>query len=113
MRAGVKVDEVIDQLRGITCPACTRVMAQGTKLDGISCPDIISRTIKEFADTIGDEPVIQKPIKVEDTEVKLVEQPQNDNKMSYKAGTCPECGAELEAQGGCFVCLECGYSKCE
>ena len=113
LRSGVKVEEVIDQLRGITCPACTRVMAQGTKLDGISCPDIISRTIKEFADTIGDEPVVQKPIKVEDTEVKLVEQPQNDNKMSYKAGTCPECGAELEAQGGCFVCLECGYSKCE
>ena len=113
MRSGVKVDEIIDQLRGINCQACAKTISSGIKLDGISCPDIISRTIKEFKESLDGEPATQKPIKVEDTEVKLVEQPQNDNKMSYKAGICPECGAELEAQGGCFVCLECGYSKCE
>ena len=113
MRSGVKVDEIIDQLRGINCQACAKTISSGIKLDGISCPDIISRTIKEFKESLDGEPAVQKPIKVENTEVKLVEQPQDDNKMSYKAGTCPECGAELEAQGGCVICLECGYSKCE
>ena len=99
MRSGVKVDEIIDQLRGINCQACAKTISSGIKLDGISCPDIISRTIKEFKESLDGEPVVQKPIKVENTEVKLVEQLQDDNKMSYKAGSCPECGAELEAQG--------------
>ena len=99
MRSGVKVDEIIDQLRGINCQACAKTISSGIKLDGISCPDIISRTIKEFKESLDGEPVVQKPIKVENTEVKLVEQTQDDNKMSYKAGSCPECGAELEAQG--------------
>ena len=48
LRSGVKVSEVIDQLKGITCPACTAVKARGGKLDGISCPDIIAKTIQEF-----------------------------------------------------------------
>lgn len=114
LRSGVKVEEVIDQLRGITCPACTRVMAQGTKLDGISCPDIISRTIKEFANTIEDEYTVPASTpENKEPEIEETKEETQIQKMSYKAGTCPECGAELEAQGGCFVCLECGYSKCE
>ena len=26
---------------------------------------------------------------------------------------CPECGDKLWPQGGCFVCLLCGYESCE
>jgi ribonucleoside-diphosphate reductase alpha chain len=25
---------------------------------------------------------------------------------------CPECGKEVEHEGGCVVCRNCGYSKC-
>jgi len=25
---------------------------------------------------------------------------------------CPECGERLWPQGGCFVCLLCGYESC-
>jgi ribonucleoside-diphosphate reductase alpha chain len=25
---------------------------------------------------------------------------------------CPECGCEVEHEGGCVVCRSCGYSKC-
>ena len=26
--------------------------------------------------------------------------------------TCPECGAEVQHEGGCVICRNCGYSKC-
>ena len=26
--------------------------------------------------------------------------------------TCPECGARMEPDGGCFFCRSCGYSQC-
>lgn len=122
LRAGVKVDEVIDQLRGITCQACAKVMTQGTKLDGISCPDIISRTIKEFKDSIdvSDYEVTAKVnVKVNvEPEVEIVDA-KHEEKVSYDAGVCPECGAKLQAQGGCVICIGdethvgCGYTKCE
>lgn len=118
LRSGVKVDEVIDQLRGITCQACTKVMTQGTKLDGISCPDIISRTIKEFKDSI-DKSNTKAAQPIETTEKANVKTEPVENNISYDAGVCPECGSKLQAQGGCVICIGdethvgCGYTKCE
>ena len=47
LRSGVKVDEIIDQIRGINCPACSTCKARNINIDGLSCPDIISRVITE------------------------------------------------------------------
>ena len=120
LRAGVKVDEVIDQLRGITCQACAKVMTQGTKLDGISCPDIISRTIKEFKDSIEGEQIVKASTQEKkESEVEEPHEEKHEQKVSYDAGVCPECGAKLQAQGGCVICIGdethvgCGYTKCE
>ena len=91
MRSGVKTDEIIDQLKGITCGACTKAMSNGIKLDGISCPDILARTLIEFC----------KPT----DEKKLVEKPTNKE-------CCPECGEPIIHDGGCVQCTNCGWSKC-
>lgn len=91
MRSGVKTDEIIDQLKGITCGACTKAMSNGIKLDGISCPDILARTLIEFC----------KP----KDEKKLVEKPTNQE-------CCPECGEPIIHDGGCVQCTNCGWSKC-
>ncbi len=91
MRSGVKTDEIIDQLKGITCGACTKAMSNGIKLDGISCPDILARTLIEFC----------KPT----DENKLVEKPTNQE-------CCPECGEPIIHDGGCVQCTNCGWSKC-
>lgn len=91
MRSGVKTDEIIDQLKGITCGACTKAMSNGIKLDGISCPDILARTLIEFC----------KPT----DEKKLVEKPTNRE-------CCPECGEPIIHDGGCVQCTNCGWSKC-
>ena len=91
MRSGVKTDEIIDQLKGITCGACTKAMSNGIKLDGISCPDILARTLTEFC----------KPA----DEKKPIEKPTN---QEY----CPECGEPIIHDGGCVQCMNCGWSKC-
>lgn len=102
LRAGVKVDEVVDQLKGITCPACTAVKARGKKLDGISCPDIIAKTILEFQNY----DIIPKIVNSQIDESKHI------NKQEYEE--CPECHEKtLIREGGCRQCTSCGYSKCE
>lgn len=85
LRAGVKVEEVIEQLKGIHCQSCAFARAKGNPVDGTSCPDIIAKCIK----------AAYTPTElVEDTTEK-----------------CPECGQPVRHEGGCKVCT-CGYSKC-
>lgn len=91
MRSGVKTDEIIDQLKGITCGACTKAMSNGIKLDGISCPDILARTLTEFCKPVDEKKSIEKPVNQE---------------------YCPECGEPIIHEGGCVQCMNCGWSKC-
>lgn len=103
MRAGVELDEIVDQLKGITCMAC----AKRRDLDGISCPDIIGRTIEEFTktnfQTIIKEPPIAETIK---SKVKIIQMQEIPTVM------CPECGSQMANMEGCVTCLTCGFSKC-
>lgn len=96
LRSGVKIDEIEDQLKGIHCPACQMTKAKGNQVDGLSCPDIMSRTIKEFANSGWSvcQNYEDKPVVVNNT------------------SNCPECGESLTMTGGCVQCLNCGYSKC-
>lgn len=100
LRSGTAVDEVIDQLKGINCAACSRALAKGEKLDGISCPDILAKAIQSEYDS--DEIYIKKTKRGKG---KKKVYKQADNK-------CEECGGELKFEGGCVVCLSCGWSRC-
>ena len=100
LRSGVKVDEIADQLKGITCPACIKTMGKGTKLDGISCSDILGKTLLEFYNDVQEECVCKK------TDEKPTEE------IETAANSCPDCGADLIHEGGCVICLKCGWSKC-
>ncbi len=100
LRTGTVVEEVIDQLKGINCAACSRAIAKGEKLDGISCPDLISRAIQDEYNN--------KEIYVAKTKKR---RQQSTNNMGFTE--CPECGEKtLRAEGGCFTCSNCSYSKC-
>ena len=102
LRAGVKVEEVIDQLKGIHCQSCAFARAKGNQIDGTSCPDIISKCLKKSYSKV--------------TNVST-EKPKIDNKSVHPVSTqhgeaCPECGHSLDHTGGCKTCPECGWSKC-
>ena len=101
LRSGIKIEEIEDQLKGIHCPACQMAKAKGQKIDGMSCPDIISRTIKEFTDsgwTICSQYQEEKPVVV--------------NSTIETKDKCPECGEPLVRQSGCRSCSNCGFSYC-
>lgn len=103
LRSGVKVEEIIDQMMGITCQACTRVKAKGEKIDGKSCSDIIAKVLQEENNNTCI--IINKPCeKIKKEEIKII-----DDK--YK---CPECGEfALTKYDGCINCTNCTYQKCQ
>lgn len=98
LRSGVKVEEIIDQLKGIVCPACTKVKAKGDKIDGLSCADIIGRVLGEEYKNI---------LKMNNEQKEIHE---NENNGLLK---CPECGEfTLTKYDGCVQCTNCTYQRC-
>lgn len=120
LRSGVKVEDVIDQLKGIRC---MNTMRQGgiKQSDGsvvLSCPDAIGKAIEKFhkAD-MEDGLFIGKMRDCTPEENAAIE--KYIEKISVPTGInifdtlkCPECGKELARDGGCIICRHCGYSKC-
>jgi len=102
MRSGIKIDEIVDQLKAINCPACVKEKTKGEHIDGISCPDIIAKTILEFykSDYVV---VYDKQKEAEQTTV-------NDDE--HIISKCPDCGEPVRFEGGCVICPSCGWSKC-
>lgn len=109
LRSGVKVSEIIDQLKGINCPACLKSKS-ANKLDGLSCPDIIARTLEQFA--LGD----IEPCDCDEETLKEYENIVSTDKSTKDTADdehiCPECGNLLEFREGCVSCPNCAWSKC-
>jgi len=104
LRCGAKVDTVIEQLRGINCQACTNARRDGNEVDGLSCPDIISRCLElKYRGKITENVPKKKTKKKEDSELIVIEK--------KILNPCPECGRELGMVEGCMSCI-CSYSKC-
>lgn len=126
LRAGIRVEVLSEQVRGIQCQACRGEIAKGNKLDGLSCPDIVSKALtQEYA---REELVIRKskrlfkldndqtPIKIKlapERKIKIAEPKEMKPQYESSKMSCPECGEELVSQGGCVTCITgCGWSKC-
>jgi ribonucleoside-diphosphate reductase alpha chain len=91
IRAGIDLDSIISQVQGIRCITCIA----DNKTHVLSCPDAIGKAI-EF-------------------HIKG----SNKFDLDYLGGPksvmiCPEegCGGIMEPEGGCYICKNCGFSKC-
>lgn len=91
LRAGVKPETLIEQLKGIRCP--TTLRQKGLKV--LSCPDAIGHVMERAL-------ALEPPVEMAS--------PIHEDATSEPK--CPECGHLLEHEGGCVVCRSCGYSKC-
>lgn len=113
LRSGIKVDEIVDQLKGIDCRACMASKAKGFNLDGISCPDIIGKVLQqEYKEGGSWLNTSEKSKTLEEISNELRNRP---SRISYikKDKKCPECGEPITNNGGCVICLSCGWTKCE
>ncbi|WP_434512924.1 vitamin B12-dependent ribonucleotide reductase [Desulfitobacterium sp. AusDCA] len=126
LRSGLSVDAIIEQIKGIRCPACIR--REGVNV--MSCPDAISRVIRKYMDVgtngngKGEENSlnaalnqVQSPVPAGKSVPQKKDEPVTGLTKKARAGVavdnaCPECGSPITHESGCVVCTNCGYSKC-
>jgi ribonucleoside-diphosphate reductase alpha chain len=102
LRAGMDARSIVEQLKGIRC--ASTIKQKGLKV--MSCPDAIGK-------------VIEKVIKLQNGKGKSlketvpVDAAENNRDTGITKGpVCPDCGNEVEHEGGCIICRNCGFSKC-
>lgn len=95
-RAGVKLDDIIDQLNSCgVCPSyATRKATKGDTSPGSCCPIAVGKALKEMHNELIGKEKINKPLNI-------------------NAPKCPKCEAEIVHEGGCNICKNCGWTKCE
>ena len=113
LRSGIEPQDVIDQLRGITCcPAWNEGELVKSGPDAVAL--VLSRHLQEhheWAQATG--------ATVVGSQVRLPQLQKNGNgngngngHASAYAARCTECNGYMAYQDGCETCQECGYSKC-
>ena len=87
-RSGVQPVQVIKQLLDISCHSHSGFGANKI----LSCADAVAKAIKNHLASTGHAEKMEK-------------------RALFK-GACPECGGQIEHEGGCAVCRSCGFSEC-
>ena len=102
LRSGVDPNSIINQLKGISGPNPT--WEDGQLI--LSTPDAIGRALETFLD--GEEnPNLKNKVQFE-----IAEEPTQSKKAN--GIHCIDCdGHEVVNEGGCYICKDCGWSKCE
>ena len=107
LRSGVDPNSIISQLKGISGPNPT--WEDGQLI--LSTPDAIGRALESFVN--GDATPDDSKKKAQ---FEIAEDSTNTSKPIAKeyGQHCSECdGSGIVNEGGCLVCKDCGWSKCE
>ena len=103
LRSGVDPNSIINQLKGISGPNPT--WEDGQLI--LSTPDAIGRALETFVN--GDSPTLEKK-----SQFEIAEENSTSGKAGQYGQDCSECdGSGVVNEGGCLVCKDCGWSKCE
>ena len=105
LRSGVDPASIVKQLRGIRCPS----IAWESGKSVLSCADAIGSVLEKH---INGETEPENMEKKEIPQGKATTKTEDFGLVRNIAGQCPECGGLLAYQEGCFVCPNCGYTKC-
>ena len=91
-RSNIEPDEVMRQLKGISCHS--HVWVEGGKIT--SCSDAIAKALERYL-KIGNNGDGNG---------------QHGHEEAMFIGRCPECGGAVEYSEGCAKCHGCGFTKC-
>lgn len=99
IRGGIGVDEIIEQLTGThSCPSYMMARGKGRDLSpGKSCASAIARKLSEIKAELDKQ--------INGNFNGIPDEPDDQLK-------CEMCGQELRMAEGCYVCSNCGFSKC-
>jgi ribonucleoside-diphosphate reductase alpha chain len=89
LRSGVKVEDIVEQLKGISGEH--HVFHEGGLV--LSIPDAIGRVLEKNYMKDG-----------------RYKQPRHGHTLI--GGTCPECGQKISFEEGCMTCHFCGFTQC-
>ena len=108
LRSGISAQEVVTQLKGITCcPAWD----QGTLVR--SGPDAVALALERCIS--GDTESVEAA-EPESVQLKFIPQPahleEKVNGADHVGRKCPDCNGTLFFQEGCLICASCGFSTC-
>ena len=95
-RAGVDLDTIIDQLNSCgVCPSyAVRKATKGDTSPGSCCPIAVGKALKEMHN-------------------EILGNTSTNKTLNVNSPKCPKCSAELIHEGGCNICKNCGWTKCE
>ena len=113
LRAGIDIEAVLKQIKGIRCPS--PLWDKGNMV--LSCPDAIAKAIERFIQSGG---VTKAAASAKLNGAAVLPKKHDTESLSAKvtsgtkelAGMCPDCGNILEYVEDCVLCRFCGYSKC-
>ena len=112
LRSGISAEDVVEQLRGITC--CP-FWDEGTLVR--SAPDAVALALQRFIEGNAGE---TEPAKPQAMQMQFVTEPvyRNGNGNGHggaapTARKCPDCNTPVIYQEGCLMCISCGWNKCE
>lgn len=91
IRSGIDIESIRKQIKGIRCITC--IADRNTHV--LSCPDAISKALEFYIEGYNK------------FDLDIASGPRS-------VMICPEegCGGVMEPEGGCYVCRNCGFSKC-
>ena len=91
IRSGIEIDSILKQVSGIRCITC--IADDSTHV--LSCPDAIGKAIEFYVKGYNK------------FDLNIAGGPKS-------VMICPEegCGGIMQPEGGCYVCRNCGFSKC-
>jgi ribonucleoside-diphosphate reductase alpha chain len=108
LRAGIPLEKIINSMKSIHCPACTKAISAGKDVEVNSCAAGMGKGL-EVAMQHSD--LYRRVAKqIEDSDMYF-----NDNApQKFKNTVCPDCGAMVHRAEGCMVCAntECGWTRC-
>jgi ribonucleoside-diphosphate reductase alpha chain len=110
LRSGVDPDQIIRQLRGISCH-----LPRGVGRNRVSsCADAVAQALQHVfhpvpESAMGPDPALPG---VGPGGPAAAGGGGRAPDRLFLRGACPECQGTLEQEGGCSVCRDCGYSDC-